>query len=84
MRVVAEIPHPVMKISIFAWNEKYHLKFEAGPFEQTYKIGQMDVTGVEELKLMVDDAFSDAVLTRFKAMRDDFGTAWKKSQNTPR
>lgn len=84
MRVIAEIPHPVMKISIFAWNEKYHLKFEAGPFEQTYKIGQMDLSGVEELKSMVDEAFCDEVLHRFKAMREDFGAAWKKSQNTPR
>jgi hypothetical protein len=83
MRVVAEIPHPVMKISIFAWNEKYHLKFEAGPFEQTYKIGQMDLSGVDELKAMVDDDFCNAVLERFVAMRADFGTAWKKSQNTP-
>lgn len=82
MRIVAEVPHPIMKISIFAWNEKYHLKFEVGQFEQTYKIGQMDLSSVDELKSMVDEEFCTAVLNRFKAMRDDFSTAWKKSQNT--
>jgi hypothetical protein len=81
MRIVAEVPHPVMKISIFSWNEKYHLKFEAGPFEQTYKIKQLDVTGVEDVKNMVTDEFCARVLERFKAMRDDFVTAWKDSQN---
>lgn len=81
MRIVAEVPHPVMKISIFSWNEKYHLKFEAGPFEQTYKIKQMDVTGVEDVKNMVTDEFCARVLERFKVMRDDFVTAWKDSQN---
>ncbi len=70
-----------MKISIFSWNEKYHLKFEAGPFEQTYKIKQLDVTGVEDVKNMVTDEFCARVLERFKAMRDDFVTAWKDSQN---
>lgn len=81
MRIVAEVPHPVMKISIFSWNEKYHLKFEAGPFEQTYKVKQLDVTGVEDVKNMVTDDFCTKVLERFKAMRDDFVTAWKDSQN---
>lgn len=82
MRVVAEIPHPIMKITVFSWNEKYHIKFEAGQFEQTFKIGQLDVTGLEEVKSMVTDTFSQQVLERFVSMRSDFGEAYKNAQNS--
>ncbi len=81
MRVVAEIPHPVMKITVFSWNEKYHLKFEVGQFEQTYKIAQIDVTGIDELKRMADDAFCSRVLEQFVAMRSEFSEAWNRTQN---
>ncbi len=83
MRLVADLPHPVMKISVFAWNEKYHLKFELGQFEQTYKIGQLDVAGLDEVKSMVTDDFCKRVLERFVAMRSDFADAWKANQNNP-
>ncbi|MCH2199123.1 MAG: hypothetical protein MK081_10095 [Flavobacteriales bacterium] len=81
MRVVAEIPHQVMKITVFSWNEKYHIKFEVGTYEQTYKIAQLDVTGLDEVKAMVDDAFCTKVLERFVEMRSDFSETWKRSQN---
>lgn len=83
MRLVAEVPHPLMKISIFSWNEKYHLKFELGSFEQTYKIGHMDVQGLEEVKSMVDENFCTQVIERFVAMRSDYGAVWQRTQNTP-
>lgn len=81
MRVVAEIPHPIMKITIFSWNEKYHLKFEAGQFEQTYKISQLDVTGLDDIKSMVTEGFCSDVLERFVEMRSGFSDAWRESQN---
>ena len=77
MRVIAEIPHHVMKITIFAWNEKYHIKYEVGQFEQTFKIGQTDVTGVDDLKKMSTPEFETKVLKRFVEMRSDFAEAWK-------
>ncbi|MDG1260798.1 MAG: hypothetical protein P8H59_00500 [Flavobacteriales bacterium] len=77
MRVIAEIPHQVMKITIFAWNEKYHIKYEVGQFEQTFKIGQTDVTGVDDLKKMSTPEFETKVLKRFVEMRSDFAEAWK-------
>ncbi|WP_306642127.1 hypothetical protein [Sanyastnella coralliicola] len=82
MRVVAEIPHQVMKITVFSWNEKYHIKFEVGTYEQTYKIAQLDVNGLDEVKAMVDDAFCTKVLERFVEMRSDFSETWKRSQNS--
>ena len=42
MRILAEIPHPDCKISVFYMNQKYIVKFEKGNFEQSYKISELD------------------------------------------
>ncbi len=69
MRVVAEYPNVDFKITVFSWNGKYLLKIEKGMFEQTYKISEMDVTGDEEVKKIVEDpAFVEEVKNRFKNM----------------
>lgn len=68
MRIIANIPHPKLTISIFSMNDKYQVKFEAGPMEQTYKIAHSDVEGVEGIKKIVDDAFLEQVLLRFNEM----------------
>ncbi|MFT5979847.1 MAG: hypothetical protein ACI898_000612 [Flavobacteriales bacterium] len=81
MRIIAEIPHKVMKITIFAWNEKYHIKYEVGQFEQTFKIGQTDVMGVDEIRKMLTPDFDAEVLKRFVTMRSGFTDAWNNLQN---
>jgi hypothetical protein len=68
MRIIANIPHPKLTISIFSMNDKYQIKFEAGPMEQTYKIPHSEVDGVEGIKKMVDDAFLEQILNRFNDM----------------
>ncbi|WP_347159631.1 hypothetical protein [Pontibacter chitinilyticus] len=72
MRVVADIPNPNMKVTLLAWNGKYLLKLEKGSFEQTYKISEMDVTGDEGAKALLDEEFLEAVQNRFQDMRDAF------------
>ncbi len=57
MRVVAEIPHAAVKITVFAWNGKYLIKLERGPYEQTYKISEMEVAGDAAMKQLLDDTF---------------------------
>ena len=37
MRIIDSIPHQSMTISIFQMNDKYQVKFEAGPMEQIFK-----------------------------------------------
>ncbi|GGK59972.1 hypothetical protein ACD591_11745 [Rufibacter glacialis] len=70
MRVVADIPHPDIKITLLAWNGKYLLKLELGPFEQTYKVSEMEVTGGdEEVKTWLDAPFLEGCLELFLAMR---------------
>ncbi|PRY16252.1 hypothetical protein CLV24_10196 [Pontibacter ummariensis] len=72
MRVVADIPNPNMKVTLLAWNGKYLIKLEKGSFEQTYKIGEMDVMGDEGAKALLDEEFMEATLNRFNDMRDAF------------
>jgi hypothetical protein len=79
MRVVAEIPKDEFKITVFSWNGKYLLKFERGPFEQTYKVSELDLTGDEDIKKVIaDEEFLSAVTERFKEMSKAFGNAISK------
>jgi hypothetical protein len=50
MRVLAHIPHPLMRISITSWNDKFQLRFELDRFEQVFKIGQ-DEAGLDTVCL---------------------------------
>ena len=68
MRIIATIPHPKLTISIFSMNDKYQIKFEAGPMEQIYKITHAEVNGIEGIKKLVDDAFLEQILNRFNEM----------------
>jgi len=53
VRLVKDIPHERYKIQIFQYNGKYILKIELAQFEQTFKIGDLDVSGVEEVEKMI-------------------------------
>lgn len=72
MRVIAEIPHSHLKITVFEWNERYVIKFEIGQFEQTYKIGITDINGLSDVKSMLTEDFLEKVMLRFVDMRKDF------------
>ncbi len=71
MRVIKEISHPQCKITIFAWNQKFLLKFELGLCEQTFKVSQLDVPAVEEIEAKLTKPFIDGVLKRFAEMHAD-------------
>jgi hypothetical protein len=77
MRIVAEYPHPQCKITVFSWNGKYLIKLEAGPYEQTYKVSEMDVTGDDDIKKLLSDAFIQSAMERFGHMHADFSTAFQ-------
>ena len=76
MRTVAELPHHTFRISIFSYNAKYILKIELGQFEQVYKISEMDVNGLEDIKRMVNDSFLENCMDRFLKMREDWQQAF--------
>jgi hypothetical protein len=79
MRVIAELPHPECKISIFSMNQKYIIKLEKGIFEQVYKISELDVPdGVDGVFKILNDDFLKKASSRFKEMRADFNSAYKE------
>ncbi len=68
MRVVGEIEHPECKITIFHWNNKYLIKLEMGPFEQTFKLNEFDISSEADLKKVVDEDFISKAMARFEDM----------------
>lgn len=82
MRVIAELPHPECRITLFNMNQKYIIKFEQGTLEQSYKLSELDLTGggVNEIFQILDETFIATVLERFKGMRTDFSAAYSRQQ----
>ena len=81
MRIVAELPRPDCKITIFSMNMKYLIKFEKGIFEQTYKLSEMDIVdGVDGVFRILDEDFIASVVKRFDEMRKDFQEAYTRHQ----
>jgi hypothetical protein len=79
MRVIAELPHPVCKITIFSMNQKFIIKLEKGVYEQSYKVSEIDMTdGVDGVFKILDDEFMNTVAERFQQMRADFGAAFNR------
>lgn len=82
MRIIAELPHPDCKITLFNMNNKYIIKFEQGQLEQSYKLSELDLSGggVNEIFQIIDEEFMTTVVERFKTMRSDFSAAYKRQQ----
>lgn len=75
MRVVREILHPQIKITIFHWNNRYLIKLEADAFEQTFKISEFDITSEEEVISLLDDDFIAQAFSRFSEMAKSLTSA---------
>lgn len=82
MRVIAELPHPECKITIFSMNQKYIVKFELGNLEQSYKLAELDLSGggVNDVFEILDEQFIGVVVKRFREMNADFVEAYKRHQ----
>ncbi|MDO8991618.1 hypothetical protein [Daejeonella sp.] len=79
MRVIAELPHPDCKITLFSMNQKYIIKLEKGTFEQIYKISELDIPkGVNGVFQLLDSDFIKSAAERFNQMRIDFSQAYKR------
>lgn len=72
MRFVQDIPHARFRIGLYAWNGKYIVKIEAGPYEQTYKISEMDIIHPEAVPTLLDETFLSRVDLRFQQMDADW------------
>jgi len=76
MRVLRDIPHELYKIQIFQYNEKYIVKIELDQFEQTFKIGELDVDSLDEVENMITKQLLSNSLQRFVEMRKDWQSAF--------
>lgn len=76
MRVVKEYLDKPCKVTVFSWNGKYIIKLEEGPFEQTFKVSELDVLE-EELEGILNENFLNQALDRFKEM----GSSLKSAMN---
>ncbi|WP_020598625.1 hypothetical protein [Spirosoma panaciterrae] len=72
MRFVQDIPHPQFRIGLYAWNSKYIVKIEAGPYEQTYKVSELDLADPETVPALLDEPFLHKVAARFQEMDADW------------
>lgn len=74
MRIVKEITGKPCKITVFSWNGKYLIKLESGPFEQTFKVSELDVLE-EELDDILSETFLNKALKRFDDMAESLRSA---------
>ncbi len=69
MRIIGEIQHPTLKITIFKMGERTSVKFENERYEQTYKLGTDERwAGLETIRQWVDADFLEKVLQTFQQM----------------
>jgi hypothetical protein len=68
MRIVGRIPHQSLTITVFHMNDKYIVKFEAGPMEQVFKFNAEDVSGLEAVQQLLNEEFKNRVVERFNEM----------------
>jgi hypothetical protein len=78
MRIIATIPHPQIKISVFLYNEKYIIELEAGQYKQTYKISADSVDGLEGVKALLTSELIENSLDRFAGMHADFKKSFEQ------
>lgn len=76
MRLIKDIPHERYKIQIFNYNGKYMVKIELGQFEQTFKIAETDVNGLEDIERMITPELLSNCIQRFVGMRQDWTNAY--------
>lgn len=68
MRVVNEFLKDGIRISVLNWNNKYLMKYELGPMEQTFKIPETDILEEKDLEVFSEGEFFGLVKDRFKEM----------------
>jgi hypothetical protein len=74
MKIIGDIPHPVYKVTLYAWNNRYLLKIEHGMYEQTYKVDETEVDSAETFRHLLASDFGQKVRQVFISMQE----AWEK------
>jgi hypothetical protein len=72
MRFVKNIENSFCKASIYSFNNKWVLRFEAEPFEQIFKFSETDVFEPKEIEDSLTESFYLSVIKRFEDMQKDY------------
>lgn len=78
MRIIATIPHPQLKISVFLYNEKYIIELEAGQYKQSFKISADSVEGLDGVKALLTEELLANCVDRFNGMHADFKKSYEQ------
>jgi hypothetical protein len=69
MRIIGDIPHPSLKITVFKMDNKLSVKFETGLYEQTFKFRESEeLHDFETMQKLVDAEFVNEVMENFAKM----------------
>ncbi|MFN8295832.1 MAG: hypothetical protein U0T69_06520 [Chitinophagales bacterium] len=80
MRIVGQIEHPVIKITVMQMNNRYVLKLEANMLEQTYKFNEDDnLRTMADIEKIVDETFLNECLKRFSDMNKSRGETYQRN-----
>ena len=80
MRIVGEIEHPVLKITVMQMNNRYVLKLEVNLLEQTFKFNEDDnLRTFEDIKKIVDEDFLKECMKRFGEMNRSRGESYQRN-----
>jgi hypothetical protein len=79
MRLLKDFVQDGARVSVFHWNNKYLIKLEAGPFEQTFKIDEFDLESEDRLHLLIDSDFIRQCMERFGEMAAQLAAARRKT-----
>ncbi len=83
MRVLRDFTTQGAKVTLFQWNNRYLIKIELGPFEQTFKVDEFDFADDSEVVELIDETFVAEAIARFPEMARSLGEAQERSQNNP-
>ncbi len=80
MRIVGQIEHPFIKITILQMNERFAIKLEDNLLEQTYKFNEDDkLRTFQHMEKMVDQTFLDECIKRFLEMNRSRGETYQRN-----
>lgn len=69
MRIIGQIEHPSLKISVFKNEGRTSVKFETALYEQTFKLGDDErFTSVEGVQKIIDAPFLERIMEGFRLM----------------
>ncbi len=69
MRIIGNIEHPHMKITVFKMDNRISVKFENALYEQTFKFGLDErLDSQEAIQKLVDRTFTEQVSAIFQQM----------------